>query len=166
MADGEFAYTTYIKTTPERLWEALTNPAFTRRYWGVIFESDWAEGSSMSWELNGVKVSDPDQVVLESEPYRRLAYTWHSFTPEFAKVIDLNDEDRARVTSEQRSKVTFDIEPLEHLVKLTVIHEGGSAVVGMVSQGWPHLLSSLKTFLETGEPLPEATAAARAESAH
>ncbi len=165
MTDTEFVYTTYIKTTPERLWEALTNPAFTRRYWGVVFDSEWTVGSSMSWELNGVTVTDPAQVVLESEPYRRLAYTWHSFTPEIAKVIDLGDEDRARVTSEDRSKVTFNIEPLEDLVKLTVIHEGGPVVVGMVSQGWPHLLSSLKTFLETGEPLPEATEPARAESA-
>jgi len=164
MTDDEFAYTTYIKTTPERLWEALTNPAFTRRYWGVTFESDWTVGSSMSWELKGVKVTDPAQVVLESEPYRRLSYTWHSFTPEFAKVIDLGEEDRATLLSEDRSKVTFEIEPHDQLVKLTVIHEGGSAVIGMVSTGWPHLLSNLKTFLETGEPLPEVNEPARAES--
>jgi uncharacterized protein YndB with AHSA1/START domain len=157
MTNTAFVYTTYIKTTPERLWQALTDPAFTRRYWGVTFESDWKVGSTMTWEQDGVTIADPDQVVLESKPYRRLAYTWHTFTPEFAKGVGLSDEVFAKVANERRSKVTFEIEPLGQLVKLTVVHddfEPGSVVVEMVSDGWPHLLSGLKTLLETGVTLP------------
>src|ERR671931_1474184 len=87
-----FVYTTYIQTTPERLWQALTDPAFTERYWGITFDSDWEAGSPMTWHQRGVTIADPEQVVLESEPYRRLSYTWHAFTPEFAEALDLSDE--------------------------------------------------------------------------
>ena len=82
MDKPQFVYTTYIKTTPERLWQALTEPGFTRRWWQTTFETDWAVGSQMTWDNNGVIIADPEQVVLESDPYRRLSYTWHTFTPE------------------------------------------------------------------------------------
>jgi uncharacterized protein YndB with AHSA1/START domain/DNA-binding transcriptional ArsR family regulator len=157
MGSTEFVYTTYINTTPERLWQALTDPAFTRRYWGTTFESDWRVGSTMTWKQNGVAIADPAQVVLESEPYRRLAYSWHTFTPEFAESVGLSDEVLAKIASERRSKVTVEIEPLGPMVKLTVVHDGfepGSTVVEMVSEGWPRLLSDLKSLLETGEALP------------
>lgn len=152
-----FVYTTYIKTTPEQLWEALTNPTFTRQYWGVTFESDWQEGSPMTWEQNGVKIADPEQVVLASEPGKRLSYTWHTFTPEFVETFELGDDFLARVADERRSKVTFEIEPAGEMVKLTVVHDDfspDSPVLEGVSQGWPAILSSLKTLLETGQPLP------------
>jgi DNA-binding transcriptional ArsR family regulator/uncharacterized protein YndB with AHSA1/START domain len=152
-----FVYTTYIKTTPERLWQALTEAEFTRRYWGATFQTDWKAGATMTWDHFGVTVADPEQVVLESEPYRRLSYSWHSFTPELVESLNLTDEARERVVAEQRSKVTFDIEPLGDQVKLTVVHDGfepGSTVASMVSQGWPRVLSNLKTLLETGETLP------------
>jgi uncharacterized protein YndB with AHSA1/START domain/DNA-binding transcriptional ArsR family regulator len=152
-----FVYTTYIRTTPERLWQALTDPAFTARYWGITFETDWRPGSTMTWVQAGVTIADPEQVILESEPYRRLSYTWHSFTPEFADAIDLNDEARDRIAAEPRSKVTFEIEPLGDRVKLTVLHDTAdpdSLVTSMVSSGWPRVLSDLKTLLETGETLP------------
>jgi uncharacterized protein YndB with AHSA1/START domain/DNA-binding transcriptional ArsR family regulator len=152
-----FVYTTYIRTTPERLWQALTDPAFTARYWGITFETDWRPGSTMTWVQAGVTIADPEQVILESEPYRRLSYTWHSFTPEFADAIDLNDEVRDRIAAEPRSKVTFEIEPLGDRVKLTVLHDTAdpdSLVTSMVSSGWPRVLSDLKTLLETGETLP------------
>jgi uncharacterized protein YndB with AHSA1/START domain len=156
MGNTAFVYTTYINTTPERLWQALTDPAFTRRYWGVTFETDWQQGSTMTWEQNGWKNADPDQVVLESEPHRRLSYTWHTYTPEFAETFGFSDEVLAKVTSERRSKVTFEIEPLGEMVKLTVVHdaEPGSTVLEGVREGWPSILSSLKTLLETGETLP------------
>ncbi|HEV7935297.1 MAG TPA: metalloregulator ArsR/SmtB family transcription factor [Actinomadura sp.] len=160
MGNPEFVYTTYIKTTPERLWQALTDPAFTRRYWGVAFESDWQAASTMTWEQDGVTIADPAQVVVESEPYRRLAYSWHTFTPEFAKAAGLSDEVFTKIANERRSKVAFEIEPLGQMVKLTVVHDGfetGSTVVEMVGEGWPHLLSGLKTLLETGETLPAGT---------
>jgi uncharacterized protein YndB with AHSA1/START domain/biotin operon repressor len=157
MDKPEFVYTTYINTTAERLWQALTDPAFTQRYWGVTVESDWKPGSEMTWEHDGVKNANPEQVVLESEPYRRLSYTWHTFTPEWAKANGFSDELQAKVSSEPRSKVTFDIEPQGQKVKLTVVHDGfepGSTVAEMVSGGWPQVLSGLKTLLETGDVLP------------
>jgi uncharacterized protein YndB with AHSA1/START domain/DNA-binding transcriptional ArsR family regulator len=159
MDKPEFVYTTYIRTTPEQLWRGLTDPAFTRRYWGLAFESDWKTGSSWTLLLDkdDVKIADPAQVVLESDPYRRLSYTWHTFTPEWAAAYDVSDEHLARVAGEPRSKVTFDLEPLGEMVKLTVVHDGfgpGSAVLPGISEGWPRLMSDLKTLLETGDLLP------------
>ena len=153
-----FVYTTYIQTTPEQLWLALTAPAFTERYWGATFETDWEAGSQMRWVQFGHTIADPAQVVLESVPYRRLSYTWHTFTPECAAGVVLTNEARDRIAAEPRSKVTFDIEPLGELVKLTVLHDGfepGSLVAAMVSQGWPRIIANLKTLLETGETLPD-----------
>jgi uncharacterized protein YndB with AHSA1/START domain len=164
MSSNEFVYMTYINTTPERLWQALTDPAFTRRYWGVTFESDWNVGSTMTWEERGHTTADPEQVVLESEPYRRLAYSWHTFTPEWAEAAGVSDEVLARISDERRSRVTFEIEPLGQMVKLTVVHgdlEPGSTVREMIGEAWPALLSSLKTLLETGEALPADAGAAR-----
>ena len=152
-----FVYTTYIRTTPEQLWQALTDPAFTGRYWGATFQTDWEPGSAMSWRQRGVTIDDPEQVVLESDPPRRLSYSWHTLTPELAEALDLADEVRERAAAEPRSKVTFEIEPAGELVKLTVVHDGfepGSEMVQMVSRGWPRVLSDLKTLLETGETLP------------
>ncbi len=157
MEQLEFIYTTYIKTTPERLWQALTDPGFTRRWWQATFDTDWKVGSTMTWNNHGVVIADPEQVVLESDPYRRLAYTWHTFTPELNERLEFGDELFAKLSSEHRSRVAFDIEEAGELVKLTVVHddfEPGSTAATMVRNGWPVLLSSLKTLLETGEPLP------------
>ncbi len=162
MDDNAFVYTTFIKTTPERLWQALTEPAFTRRYWqGIEYESEWKAGSSMTLRRPpDLEVADPEQVVLEADPYRRLSYTWHTFSEEWARAFNVDEEFRARVAAEPRSKVTFDIEDLGGSVKLTVVHEGfgpGSLVRESVSGGWPAVLSNLKTLLETGDVLPEPT---------
>jgi DNA-binding transcriptional ArsR family regulator/uncharacterized protein YndB with AHSA1/START domain len=157
MDKPSFVYTTYIRTTPERLWQALTDPTFTQRYWGATFRTDWKTGSSMGWDLFGVSIDDAEQVVLEAQPHRRLSYAWHKVTAELADVLNLTDEARERLATEQRSKVTFELEPLDELVKLTVIHDGfesDSLMATLVSQGWPRILSNLKTFLETGETLP------------
>ncbi len=152
----EFVYTTYIQTTPERLWQALTEPEFTERYWAATFDTDWNPGSPMTWCQRGVTIADPEQVVLESEPYRRLSYTWHTFTPELADALELTEEARERIATEQRSRVTFHIEPFGDLVKLTVVHEAlGDTWRSLVSEGWPRVLSGLKTLLETGEALPK-----------
>ncbi|GII79350.1 ArsR family transcriptional regulator [Sphaerisporangium rufum] len=153
-----FVYTTYIRTTPQKLWQALTDPAFTRRYWATEFQTDWTPGSPMTWDNHGVMISDPEQVVLEADPYRRLSYTWHAMTPELAERFGWDDDTLARLSAEPRSKVTFTMEEEAQIVKLTVVHDGfepGSTLVEMLSQGWPNVLSSLKTFLETGAPLPE-----------
>jgi DNA-binding transcriptional ArsR family regulator/uncharacterized protein YndB with AHSA1/START domain len=153
-----FVYTTYIKTTPEQLWRALTEPAFTERYWATAFDSDWKPGSTMTWYTRGLTIADPAQVVVESEPCRRLSYTFHTFTPEWAESLDLTEEARERLAAEPRSKVTFEIEPLGEQVKLTVTHddlEPGGMTGSLISQGWPRVLANLKTLLETGDPLPD-----------
>ncbi len=112
----------------------------------------------MTWDNHGVVVSDPGQVVIESDPYRRLSYTWHSFTPELAERFGWNAEFLARIAGEPRSTVTFEIEPAgDAVVKLTVIHDGfgpASTVAEMVSGGWPAVVASLKTLRGRTAMLP------------
>jgi uncharacterized protein YndB with AHSA1/START domain len=160
-----FSYTTYINASPERAWQGLTDPAYMRQYWRhqkageKTFRSDWQKGSTydMAHEEVGLVVSDPEQVILESEPCRRLAYTWHTITPEWAAEVGMDDATADAWRSEPRSKVAFDIEDVGHgVVKLTVVHDGfepGSHVLQGISEGWPAVLSSLKTLLETGSSL-------------
>jgi uncharacterized protein YndB with AHSA1/START domain len=105
----KFVYTTYINTSPQRLWQALTEPAFTSRYWQATFDTGCSVGSQRTWHNRGVTIAHPERVILESDPYRRLAYTWHTFAPELA--------------GEPRSKVTFDVEETGDGVKLTVVHD-------------------------------------------
>ncbi len=153
MGKPSFVYTTYIHTTPEELWVALTDPAFTSRYWGATFTTDWKPGSTMAWTYAGITIEDPEQVVLESDPFTRLSYTWQSTTDEFGKAVGFSDDLIAKLQSERRSKVAFEIEPAGDQVKLTVIHDDfdeDSATLPNVSGGWPMVLSALKTLLETG----------------
>ena len=143
-----FTYMTYIQATPEQVWQGLTDPAFTRRYWRhqrageKTFRSDWKRGSTydMAHEEVGLVVSDPEQVILESDPSVRLAYTWHTFTPEWAAEVGM-DEQPLTPGELYRSKVAFDIEDLGHgVVKLTLVHDGfepGSDVLQGISAGWP-----------------------------
>jgi uncharacterized protein YndB with AHSA1/START domain len=161
-----FTYTTYIHATPERVWHGLTDPAVTKRYWRhqragqKTFRSDWKKGST--WDLMheevGLVVSDPEQVILESDPHRRLAYTWHTFTPEWAAQVGMDEATADAWRAGPRSKVTYDIEEAgPGVVRLTVVHDGfepGSKVLQGISDGWPAVLSSLKTLLETGSALP------------
>src|SRR5690349_25066256 len=108
MRDNAFVYETHIRTTPERLWQALTDPAFTSRYWGVTFDTDWKPGSKLVYNYQGVAMDGPGQVVLESDPFRRLAYTWHTITPEFAAAVGLDDEELfGKLAAEKLSKVSF-----------------------------------------------------------
>lgn len=160
-----FVYTTYIRATPERVWQALTDPSFTKRYWrhatagGKTFPSDWKKGSTWALVHEDVDlvVSDPAQVILESDPPARLAYTWHTFTPEWAAAVGMDDATLARWRAEPRSRVTYDVEEAgQGVTKLTVTHDGfepGSAVLPAISEGWPAVASSLKTLLETGSTL-------------
>lgn len=163
-----FVYTTYIHATPEKVWQGLTDPAFTKQYWrhpsagGVEMRTDWKKGSAydVTYEKSGLVISDPEQVILESDPYRRLAYTWHTFTPEWASAHGIDQSLAAEWGAEPRSRVAFDIEDAGNgVVKLTVVHDGfeaGSAVLEGVSGGWPAVISALKTLLETGALLPSA----------
>jgi uncharacterized protein YndB with AHSA1/START domain/DNA-binding transcriptional ArsR family regulator len=157
----EFVYVTYIATTPEELWRALTDPTFVRRYFdGGGPTSDWAVGSPVYWQMGADDgPHDWDQNVLESDPPRRLSYTWHNYQPEMQQFFDWTDEQLARMQQEPRSKVTFEIEPAgEGVVKLSVVHDGfapDSEMLRGVSGGWPGILSNLKTLLETGETVAE-----------
>jgi uncharacterized protein YndB with AHSA1/START domain len=140
---SKFVYVTYIQTTPEKLWEALIKPEFTKQYWvGVSQISDWKVGSSWKLEFSDGRVADTGEV-LEIDPPRRLVVSWQN---EFR--LDLKEEGHSRAT--------FDIERTGDLVKLTVTHEidrEGSKLIEAVSGGWPAILSGLKTLLETGKPL-------------
>ena len=142
MSKPEFVYVTYIETTPEKLWHALTDGDFTQRYWfGARLRSDWKVGSSFEMVRSDGTVSDAGKVV-EVDPPRRLAYTF----------INLSDKDK----NEYPALATFDLEPYGKLVKLTLTHQGfaeGSQFYNGISKGWPAILSSLKSILETGEPL-------------
>src|SRR5262245_62065164 len=145
MAESRFVYVTYIRTTPEKLWRALTDPEFTRRYWVESWqECAWKPGAS--WKLRAPVGSAAEGEVLEIDPPRRLVLAWRAgeFYPELQVEGD--------------SRCTFELEQRKESVKLTVIHEIGmpdSKQIGMVSNGWPLILSSLKSLLETGEPLEE-----------
>lgn len=160
-----FVYTTYIQASPERVWQGLTDSGLMRRYWRhqkagpKALRSDWKKGSSyeMVHDEAGLVVSDPDQVILESVPPHRLAYTWHTITSEWADAVGMDEATFATWRAEPRSRVGFDIDEVGHgVVKLTVTHDGfgpGSAVLPAISEGWPAVLASLKTLLETGSSL-------------
>ena len=174
MSETEFRYTTYIRTTPERLWQAITDPVFTLQYWGAALHSDWRPGSTILWQSGpDGELRDLDEVVLEADPPRRLAYTWHDYQDEHAELFGWDAAELARLRSEPRSQVSFTIEPAGETVRLTVVHGGfvpGSKMLAAVSGqlppslGWPVILASLKSLLETGEPLAPAVAPAGSEA--
>jgi uncharacterized protein YndB with AHSA1/START domain len=142
MPKPEFVYVTYIETTPEKLWQALTDGNFTERYWfGARLRSDWKVGSSFEMVRSDGAVSDAGKVVA-CDPPRLLAYTF----------VNLSD----KYKNEFPALATFVLEPFGKLVKLTLTHEGfqeGSKMLSGVSKGWPAILASLKSLLETGQPL-------------
>jgi uncharacterized protein YndB with AHSA1/START domain len=143
MDKPRFVYVTYISTTPERLWNALIDPELTRRYWEHDNVSDWKPGSPWQHQrTDAARTVDLVGKVVESAPPRRLVLTWAS------------PADAANAA--KHSRVTFEIEPIDEMVRLTVTHdelEAGSEMLRGITQGWPRVLSSLKTLLETGRPL-------------
>ena len=139
-ANSQFVYVTYIGTTPELLWSALTSSEFARQYWlGAHHEADWKPGGSWKIILPDGRVGDTGEIV-EFEPNRRLAIRWRNeFMPE--------------LKAEGWSLCTMEIEPVGKAVKLTVTHSidrEASKLIGAVSGGWPQILSNLKSLLETG----------------
>jgi uncharacterized protein YndB with AHSA1/START domain len=142
MSRPEFVYVTYIETTPDKLWQALTSSEFSRAYWfGTELRSDWRVGSPFALVMDGT-TSDVGEI-LEYDPPRRLSYTFqHVLKEEFR--------------NERPTKVVFTLEPHGKLVKLTLTHEGFGGVpelLNAISNGWPAILSSLKSLLETGNAL-------------
>ncbi|MBO0719825.1 MAG: SRPBCC family protein [Blastocatellia bacterium] len=143
MDNDRFVYVTYIRTTPEKLWRALIEPEFTRQYWvGTWQESEWKAGSAWRIMIPDGRVGDSGEV-LEIDPPRRLVLSWRNeFLPE--------------LKAEGYSRATYELEPQGDTVKLTVIHEidkHDSQFIKKVSNGWPAILASLKSLLETGEPM-------------
>jgi len=119
-----FVYTTYIRTTPEGLWQAIAEPAFTQRYWGVALRSDAQVGATITCEVAGIAIADPAQVALVADPPRRLTCTWHSVTPEFIATVGGSKQGLDAMAAEPLSNVTFDLEPVGEPVRLTVTHAG------------------------------------------
>jgi uncharacterized protein YndB with AHSA1/START domain len=143
MSKSTFVYVTYIATTPEKVFQALTEPAVTRQYWGLENVSDWKPGSPWRHQSgNDAKSVRMLGEVVECAPPKRLVITW-------AFPADAGNRGR-------HTRVAFDIERIENMVKLTVTHdelERGSDMERGISEGWPRVLSSLKSFLETGRAL-------------
>lgn len=141
MARSTFVYVTYIRTTPERLWSALTDDTeFMRQYWfGVHCESEWTAGSSWKMVQGDGQVTDAGEIV-EADPPRRLVIRWwHQSKPE--------------LKAEGESLCTMELEPVGSAVKLSITHTIGcepSQLITAVSGGWPKILSNLKSLLETG----------------
>jgi uncharacterized protein YndB with AHSA1/START domain len=138
---SHFVYVTIIRTTPARLWEALTSPGFVSQYWyGVKVECAWTKGAPWRMAFPDGRVADAGEV-LEVDPPRRLVVRWQN-------------EWSAELKAEGPSRCTFQLEPLDGAVKLTITHEmdrPDSKFITAVSGGWPYTLSNLKSLLETGE---------------
>jgi uncharacterized protein YndB with AHSA1/START domain len=145
MSGDRFVYVTYIRTTPEKLWRALIDPEFTRQFWcETVQESEWEPGSSWKLMIPDGRVGDSGEI-LEIAPERRLALTWRN-------------EFRPELRAEGFSRLTYELEQQGSSVKLSVIHaidKTGSKFIEAVSGGWPLILASLKSLLETGEALEQ-----------
>jgi uncharacterized protein YndB with AHSA1/START domain len=145
-AESRFVYVTFIRTTPEKLWRALQEPEFTRQFWfGTTQECDWKLGAPWKILTPDGRVTDSGEI-LEVEPERKLVLTWRN-------------ELFPDMTAEGYSRMTYELEPTGDLVKLTITHEmekAGSKFIKGVAGGWPIIVASLKTLMETGESL-EAT---------
>ena len=132
----------YIRTTPDRLWQAITDPSFTQRYFhGSRVASGWEPGGRLSYWIDDDLVVDG--TVVDVEPPRRLVTTWS-----FRRDPSLRED--------PPSRVTWEIEPLGDTCRLTVVHDDFPSETGTfkaVGSGWPMVLSSLKSLLETGEAL-------------
>lgn len=139
-AKSSFVYVTYIRTTPERLWSALIDPNFAKQYWrGGYPDAEWRVGGSWKLMFPDGRIGDSGEIVA-FEPNRKLAVRWRN-------------EFRPELKAEGWSLCTMEIEPSEGAVKLTVTHSierAESKFIVAVSDGWPQILSNLKSLLETG----------------
>ena len=139
---SSFVYVTYIRTTPQKLWDALTRPELTRQFWfGTWQECAWKAGASWRLMIPDGRVADAGEV-LEIDPPRRLVLAWRN------EFTDMREEGFSRMT--------YLLEPASEMVKLTVMHEidrPKARFIEAVSGGWPIILASLKSLLETGQSL-------------
>jgi uncharacterized protein YndB with AHSA1/START domain len=141
MAKSSFNYVTFIRTTPEELWTALTSPEFTKKYrFGVTFDTDWKPGSPWKMKYPDGRVTDTGDIVEFDRP-RRIVLKWQH-------------ELRAELKAEGYARCTIELEPAGSAVKLTITHtieRADSKLIEAVSGGWPRILSNLKSLLETGK---------------
>lgn len=140
-----FNYAIYIKTSPDKLWDALTDGNITRQYWfGRRVESDWESGSDLAFWFDAGHGLDVTGSVLESTPYRHLSYTWK---------VEFDEQMR----KEKPSRVAFEIKSVGEEVQLILKHDEFDSCYKEVPvgyrNGWPAIFSSLKSLLETGKPL-------------
>lgn len=154
-AEPRFVYVTYIDTTPDKLWQAITRGDFTARYWaGRRIESDWKVGSPVR-HLEASGKLDWQGEVLAADPGKLLSYTFDVSASESECDME-TAADADSMKREKPSRVTFEIQEFKGKVKLTVTHdqfEPGSTVLAGVSSGWPAILSGLKTLLESNADL-------------
>ncbi len=149
MTGSTFAYVTFIRTSPDRVWAALTDADVMRKYWfGMHQDAEWTVGSPWRLLFPDGRVADTGEVVEADRP-KRLVLTWRNeWKPELA--------------AEGYSRCVFEIEPVDDVTKLTVTHSmerEGAKFIEAVSGGWPRILSNLKSLIETGEVvLPVKTA--------
>ena len=144
MSKSDFVYVTFIRTTPDRLWSALTTPEFIRQYWfGMHCESDWKPGSPWKLVFADGRLADAGEIV-EADPPQRLVIKWRN-------------EWNAEMRAEGYSLCTFQIESVPDAslkaVKLSITHaieRPESKFIEAVSGGWPRIISNLKSLLETG----------------
>ncbi len=147
MAESRFLYVTYIRAPAERVWEHVTNPEKNKLFWGGFHQdSSWQVGAPYKITAPDGRVYDEGKV-LAADPPRRLSVSWRH-------LVD------ADMQAEGESVATFELEPAgEGVTKLTLTHSIGvspSKLVDAVAGGWPSILSSLKTLLETGRALETA----------
>jgi uncharacterized protein YndB with AHSA1/START domain len=152
MARSTFVYVSYIRTTPEKLWSALTDGEFMKQYWfGTHCESKWTPGSSWKMLYPDGRITDAGEIV-EAEPPRRLVIRWQN-------------QLKPELKAEGESLCTMEIEPSGTAVKLSITHtieREPSNLITAVSGGWPKIISNLKSLLETGstalqDPYPTGT---------
>jgi uncharacterized protein YndB with AHSA1/START domain len=140
MSRSAFVYVTYIRTTPKKLWSALTDAEFMKQYWfGYHCESEWTAGSPWKMVSGDGGISDAGEIV-ESEPPRRLVIRWRN-------------QKNPELTAEGDSLCTMELEPTGTAVKLSITHtidREPSKFIAAVSGGWPKILSNLKSLMETG----------------
>lgn len=145
MTKPELVFETCIRAPADRVWQALTSAEFTSQYFfGTHVESGWQTGDPVRYRNSPEGDVAVEGEVLEADPPRRLVVTWRA----------LYDEEAAR---EAPSRVTWEIEELQGQCRLRIVHDrfpDGSVMPGQVADGWPYLAASLKSLLETGEPLP------------
>lgn len=159
-----FVHRLYVRATPDEVYAALTDAALTARFWsGLSFDTTWEPGAPMVWRMPEVAIDDPAPVVLEADAPRRLAVTRRTLTPEWAHASG-STRRRARAWPPRRARAPLYVEPPEGVARLTVTHSGPAgdgAAVAAVREGWPPILSSLTSLLESDEPLFEVRGVSR-----